>query len=72
MENYEIIKTGLNKIKTTGNEFGPILMTGYSSNEYNFTLLYSSDITGNSQISFISNRSELSFSEPQEVEFLNS
>lgn len=72
MDDYEIIKTGLNKIKTTGNEFGPNLITGYSSNEYNFTLLYSSDLTGNSQINFISNRSEMNFTEPKEVEFLNS
>ena len=33
MNDYEIIKTGLNKIKTAGNEFGPNLVTGYSSNE---------------------------------------
>jgi hypothetical protein len=69
---YEIIKTGLNKIRTTGNEFGPNLMIGYSSNEYNFTFLYSSDLTGNSQINFISNHSEVNFTEPKEVEFLNS
>jgi hypothetical protein len=72
MDDYEIIKTGLNKIKTTGNEFGPNLMTGYSSNEYNFTLLYSSDLTGNYQINFISNRTNETFSEPKEVEFINS
>lgn len=72
MDDYEIIKTGLNKIKTPGNEFGPNLITGYSSNEYNFTLLYSSDLTGNSQINFISNRSEVNFTEPKEVVFLNS
>lgn len=71
-DDYEIIETGLSKIKTSGNEFGPNLLTGYSSNEYNFTLLYSSDLTGNSQISFISNRSEVNFTEPKEVEFLNS
>ena len=72
MDDYEIIKTGLNKIKTTGNEFGPNLITGYSSNEFNFTLLYSTDITGNSQINYISNKTDKNFSEPKEVEFLNS
>lgn len=72
MDDYKIIKTGLNKIKTTGNEFGPNLLTGYSSNKFNFTLLYSSDVTGNSQINFISNRTNDTFSEPKEVEFLNS
>ncbi len=71
-DDYDIIKKGLNKIKTTGNEFGPNLMAEYSSNRPNFTLLYSSDITGNSQINFISNRSEVNFTAPKEVEFLNS
>ena len=72
MDDYEIIKTGLNKIKTAGNEFGPNLVTGYSSNEFNFTLLYSTDITGNSQINYVSNKTYETFSEPKEVEFLNS
>jgi hypothetical protein len=72
MEDYEIIKTGLNNIKTTGNEFGPNLITGYSSNKFNFTLLYSTDVTGNSQINFVSNRTNENFSAPKEVEFLNS
>lgn len=71
-EDYEIIKTGLNKIKTTGNEFGPNLVIGNSSNEFNFTLLYSTDATGNSQINFVSNRTNENFSEPKEVNFLNS
>lgn len=70
-DDYEIIKTGLNKIKSTGNEFGPNLIAGYDLNEFNFTLMYSSDVTGNSQISFISNRTDETFSEPKEVGFLN-
>lgn len=69
---YDIIVTGLNKIKTSGNEFGPNLVTAYSSNDLNFTLMYSSDLTGNSQINFISNTTIINFSEPKEVEFLNS
>jgi hypothetical protein len=72
MDDYEIIKTGLTKIKTTGNEFGPNLIPGYTSNKYNFTLMYSSDITGNSQIMFTSNITEENFSAPKEVAFLNS
>lgn len=72
MDDYEIIKAGLDKIKTAGNEFGPNLVPGYSGNEFNFTLLYSTDVTGNSQISFVSNRTDASFSEPREVEFLYS
>lgn len=69
---YEIIETGLSKIKTNGNEFGPNLITGYSSNEFNFTLMYSTDVTGNSQINFVSNVTSKTFSEPREVTFLNS
>ncbi|MBE0663108.1 MAG: PD40 domain-containing protein [Bacteroidales bacterium] len=72
MNDYEIIKTGLTKITTTGNEFGPNLIPAYSSNKYNFTLLYSTDITGNSQINFTSNKTDENFSEPEEVSFLNS
>lgn len=72
MDDYEVIKTGINKIKTGGNELGPNLVTGYYSNNFNFTLLYSTDVTGNSQINFVSNRTKENFSEPKEVEFLNS
>jgi hypothetical protein len=72
MDDYEVIKTGINKIKTGGNEFGPNLVTGYNSNKFNFSLLYSTDVTGNSQINFVSNGTNENFSEPQEVEFLNS
>lgn len=72
MDDYEIIKAGLNKIKTSGNEFGPNLLTEYISNEFKFTLLYSTDITGNSQINYVSNKTDKNFSEPKEVEFLNS
>lgn len=72
MDDYEVIKTGINKIKTAGNEYGPNLVTGYNSNNFNFTLLYSTDVTGNSQINFVSNRTNENFSEPKEVEFLNS
>lgn len=71
-DDYEIIKTGLNKIKTIGNELGPNLMVGHNSSGYNFTLLYSTDVTGNSQINYISNRTEADFTEPKEIEFLNS
>jgi len=72
MENYQVIHTGLRKIKTIGNEFGPNLITDTGLDKFYFTLLYSSDSTGNSQINFISNLSEPNFTEPKEVEFLNS
>jgi len=71
-DDYEVIKTGLEKIKTPGNEFGPNLTVDYATTGFYFTLLYSSDITGNSQINFISNKSNPDFTVPQEVRFLNS
>lgn len=71
-DDYDIILSGLAKIKTTGNEWGPNLLTGYNANKYNFTLLYSTDITGNSQINFTSNKTDENFSEAREVAFLNS
>lgn len=72
IDDFNVIKTGLNKIKTIGNEFGPNLEIGYDIVDYNFTLMYATDVTGNSQINFISNRTNETFSEPKEVEFLNS
>jgi hypothetical protein len=75
MEDYDILEKGLNKIKTTGNEFGPYLITeksnNYSEND-KFTLLYSTNITGNAQINYISNKTTENFSTPKEVGFLNS
>jgi hypothetical protein len=71
-DDYDVINRGLEKIKTNGNEYGPNLVVGYNANEYQFTLLYSTDVSGHSQINFVSNGSIGNFSEPQEVQFLNS
>ena len=71
-EEYWSIQKGLNKIKTIGNEFGPNLVIDPGSNGINLTLLFSTDITGNSQINYISDKKEEDFSEPREVDFLNS
>ena len=72
VDDFEVIKSGINKINTPGNEFGPNLIVGRGVNEYNFTLLYASDVTGNFQISYTSNKSIPDFSEVTSVEFLNS
>lgn len=71
-DDYNIIKTGISKTRTTGNELGPNLIIERDFNDLNFSLLYSTDVTGNFQINFISNLTEDSFSEPLEVNFLNS
>ncbi|TVQ19944.1 MAG: hypothetical protein EA361_00425 [Bacteroidetes bacterium] len=71
-EKYEVIKDGLNAIKTTGNEYGPNLLMEYVANEYIFTLLYSTDVGGKSQIRYITNKNSDGFTEPADVEFLKS
>ncbi len=40
MDDYNIIRTGLNKIKTSGNEFGPNLLTAHNSNQINFFAIF--------------------------------
>ncbi len=70
-DDYQIIETGLNKIATDGNEYGPNLIVEQDLNRYNFTLMYSTDLTGNSQVRYTSNHTDIYFSEPVEVKFLN-
>lgn len=66
------IQNNINKIKTSGNEFGPNLIITPDFNDIYFTLLYASDASGDFQINFISNLSEANFTDPKEVSFLNS
>jgi Tol biopolymer transport system component len=69
---YEIVRLGLDNISTNGNEYGPNLIVAEDgSNEY-YILIYSTDVSGDSQIKYISNKTEEYFSVPKEVEFLNS
>ena len=72
MDDYEAIQDGIRKIKTSGNEFGPYLIAEYDFNDLYFTLLYASDITGNFQIYYTSNKSNINFSDVRPVAFLNS
>ena len=73
---YDVINIGLEKIKSTGNELGPNLITEEnifsSTRKDTFTLLYATNVTGNYQINYISNRTNETFSDPKEVRFLNS
>lgn len=71
-QDYEIIETGLKKISTIGNELGPNLLAILDLYEYKVTLLYSTDITGDAQINFISNQTTADFSQPREIRYLNS
>jgi len=72
MEDYEVIKTGLAKINTTGNELGPNLIMDYKLGKFSFTFLYASDITGNFQVNYSSDENSPGFSESAPVTFLNS
>lgn len=69
---YTIIQKGLDKIATEGNEFGPNLIIDPSITENYYTLLYSTDVEGDSQIKFVSNLTDSLFSIPNDVHFLNS
>lgn len=71
-DRYFDLQNNINKINTSGNEFGPYLIPAYDFNDLYFTLLYASDVSGNFQINYISNLTETNFSEPKEVTFLNS
>lgn len=71
-DRYFVLQNNINKINTSGNEFGPYLIPEYDFNDLYFTLLYASDVTGNFQINYISNHIETNFSVPKEVTFLNS
>lgn len=71
-DDYEVLKLGVNNMRTNGNDFGPNLVIEEDFNDINFTIMYSSDVSGNSQISFVSNLTNKNFGLPQEVDFLNS
>ncbi len=70
IDDYDIINRGVGKIRTTGNEYGPNLIVENGLRD--LTLMYSSDISGDAQIYFISNITDSLFSEPLEVSYLNS
>lgn len=71
---YEIIKNGLLKINTNGNEFGPYLLYNQNSDftDYDFLLLYASDVSGNFEINYTFNKNKSDFADSKPVQFLNS
>ena len=69
---FEEVKKGLKKINSQENELGPNAITGYDFNDFIYTVLYASDIKGNYDIYFTSNKTNKDFSEVKPVEFLNS
>jgi len=71
-DRYYVLQNNINKINTSGNEFGPYLIPEYDFNDLYFTLLYASDATGDFQINYTSNKNTSDFSDIKPVEFLNS
>lgn len=72
-EQYAVINNeAIPKIATPANELGPNLLVGYRFNDYYYTLMYATDVSGNYDINFITNRYERNFGEPQPIGFLNS
>jgi hypothetical protein len=64
----------MNKINTSGNEFGPYL-TYYQNNGFidsDFLLLYATDLDGNFEINYTFNKDKSAFSQGNPVQFLNS
>jgi hypothetical protein len=73
-DDYAIIQGALNKINTSGNEFGPYLMNlyNYSTGYDDFLLMYATDLNGNFDINFVFNKDNSAFSDSFPVKFLNS
>jgi hypothetical protein len=71
---YEIIKNGLNKINTDGNEFGPYLLPTRNSSDsgFDFLMMYATDVSGNFEINYTSNKDKSDFADSKPVLFLNS
>lgn len=71
---YGVIQNAMNKINTSGNEFGPYLTyyqnTGYTDSD--FVLLYATDQSGSFEINYSYNKDKSAFAESQPVRFLNS
>jgi len=70
---YGIIKNGLNKINTAGNEFGPYLFQSRNSSDksFDFLLMHASDVNGNFEINYTFNKDKSDFADSKPVQFLN-
>jgi hypothetical protein len=73
-EVYSVIENGLNKINTTGDEFGPYLIREWGNNfpEFEFLLLYATDVSGNFDIHYVFNKENAAFSDSKPIAYLNS
>jgi hypothetical protein len=71
-EKYDVIKDGLDIINTTGNEYGPYLLTYQDIEDLEFLLLYATDFNGPFDINFIWKSDNSEFSQISPVHILNS
>lgn len=73
-ENYGVLLQAVKKINSTGNEFGPYLhaIRDDFTGDFEFVLLYASDVDGDFDIGYTFNTDSNDFSESKAVEFLNS
>ncbi|MGF1584671.1 MAG: TolB family protein [Bacteroidales bacterium] len=73
-EKYDIIKDGLDKINTPGDEYGPYLLTYQNNNfeDIEFLFLYATDSNGPFDINFIWKSDDSDFSEITPANIVNS
>lgn len=73
-EEYGVLLQAVKKINSTGNEFGPYLhaIPDYFTGDFEFVLLYASDLDGDFDIGYTFNTDSTDFSVSKAVEFLNS
>lgn len=71
-EKYDVIKEGLDKINTTGDEYGPYLLTYQDKEDLEFLILYATDSNGPFSINFIWKSYDSDFSEITPVNIVNS
>ena len=73
-DDYNPIFAGLQKIKTTADEFGPYLISIYNqqNSNHDFLLMYATDVSGDFQINFTYRWDSTAFSNSTAIAFLNS
>ena len=74
ISDYTRITEGINKIRTTGNELGPYLISIYNQqiSNHDFLLMYATDMSGDFQINYTFKVGDSTFIDNEEILFLNS
>lgn len=71
---YDVLLQGVQRVESAGNEFGPYLYPEqrYMTGDYQFLLMYATDLGGDFNIGFTFNTDSTAFSECSPIRFLNS